>query len=572
MKNRYHLLLILLWLAIGTCLRFWRLASLPPWTDECATIVFSLGNSFRTVPLNQVISSDVLLQPLQSIPSIGINAVIEHLFNESTHPPVYFVLSHFWMKWFSPIGELASIWAARSLSAVFGIVSIPAMFGFGYLAFRSKLVGQMAAAMMAVSPYTIFLARDARHYTLAILLAIASLCCLVKAIQTIYRQQSLPLWVIFAWVVINTLGVATHYFFTLTLCAEGFVLLRYIWHKSKQKALIQPNLWRIWVVAIGTLMGCLVWIPALQSIPGNELTTWVASSNPHVRWLEPIGRLLLWILSMLLLLPSAFTNLPMMIVIVSGVVTLLFLVWSLPHLVNGLKVQQHNPDTHLAIQILMRYVIVAIALCLCFTYGLGMDLTLAARFQFICVPAIILLLSASLAGCWQQVQNFNPHQQKFLRVVNGKLVVSIIWLMSMFGGVTATWNLGYLQNQRPDLLASVIQEASQLNVLIATTHLHHGQTGRMMGLAWQFPHLPAKNLQFFLAHRDLESKNYTKSMQVFYEQLTKIPRPLDLWLVEFRTQVNLESQQCFPDDQYRKSAGEYSYKLYHCNVQNNGKY
>ncbi len=561
MKNRYHLLLMLLWLAIGTYLRFWRLTSLPPWTDECATIVFSLGNSFRTVPLNQVISSDVLLQPLQPIPTVGINAVIQHLLNESTHPPVYFVLSHFWMKWLSPTGELASIWAARSLSALFGVASIPAMFSFGYLAFRSKLIGQMTAAMMAVSPYTIFLARDARHYTLVILLVIASLCCLVKAIGSIYRQQSLPLWVVFAWVIINTLGVATHYFFTLTLCAEGFVLLRQIWHNRKQKESMQPNLWRIGIVAVGTLMGCLVWIPTIQSIPGNELTTWVASSNPHVRWLEPIGRLLLWMLSMLLLLPSALTNLPVMIVIVSGVVTLLFLLWSLPHLVNGLKIQQHNPDTHLAIQILIGYVIGAIALCLCFTYGLGMDLTLAARFQFIYAPAIILLLGAALAGCWQRVQNFNQHQ-----LVNGKVAVSIIWLMAMLGGVTATWNLGYLQNQRPDLLASVIQKASQSNVLIATTHLHHGQTGRMMGLAWEFPHLPAQNVQFFLAHRNSDTQDYTQALQAFSEQLTKIPRPLDLWLVEFRTQVDLESQQCFADDQYGKSAGEYSYKLYHCKV------
>jgi uncharacterized membrane protein len=564
MKNRYHLLLILLWLAIGTCLRFWRLASLPPWTDECATIVFSLGNSFRTVPLNQVISSDVLLQPLQSISTVGINAVIEHLFNESTHPPVYFVLSHFWMKWFSPIGELTSIWVARSLSALFGVVSIPAMFGFGYLAFRSKLVGQMAAAMMAVSPYTIFLARDARHYTLVILLVIASLCCFVKAIQTIHRQQSLPLWVVFVWVLINTLGVATHYFFALTLCAEGLVLLGQIWHKSKQKEPIKPNFWRICIAAVGTLMGCLVWIPTLQSIPGNELTTWVASSNPHVRWLEPIGRLLLWMLSMLLLLPSALANLPVAIVIVSGVVTLLFLLWSLPDLVNGLKIQQQNPETDLAIQILIGYVIVAIALCLCFTYGLGMDLTLAARFQFICAPAIILLLGAALAGCWQQVQNLNPHQQKFWLMVNGKVIVSIIWLMAMFGGVIATWNLGYLQNQRPDILASVIQKASQSNVLIATTHLHHGQTGRMMGLAWEFRYLPNENLQFFMAAKDSESKTYTQAMQVFQEKLIEIPRPLDLWLVEFRTQVDLESQHCIIDNQYGKSAGEYSYKLYHC--------
>ncbi|MBH8577878.1 glycosyltransferase family 39 protein [Nostocaceae cyanobacterium CENA369] len=569
MKNRYHLLLILLWLAIGTGLRFVRLESLPPWTDECATIVFSLGNSFRSVPLNQLISSDVLLQPLQAISTVGINAVIEHLLDESTHPPVYFVLSHFWMKLFSPPGEVTSIWVARSLSAFFGVVSIPAMFGFGYLTFRSKLVGQMAAAMMAVSPFAVFLAREARHYTLVILLIIASLCCFVKAIQTIHRQQSLPIWVVLAWVTINSLGIATHYFFALTLCAQGFVLLWQIWVQANQTTFVyvRNNWWRIWIVVVGTLIGCLVWIPVLKSIPGNELTTWVASSNPHIRWLEPIGRLLLWTMSMLLLLPSAITNLPLAIVIVSGVVTLLFLLWSLPHLLFGLKIQQQHPDTNLAIQIFSGYLVGAIALCLGFTYGLKMDLTLAARFQFVCVPPIILLLGAALAGRWNQVKNFNQHKQKFSLFVNGKVAVSIILLMAVLGGVTVVWNLGYLQNQRPDLLASLIQRVSPHKVLIATTHLHHGQTGRMMGLAWELQNRPAQDLQFFLARQDSKTKDYTQAIQVFSQQLTQIPRPLDLWLVEFRTQIDLQSQQCFPDTQYGKSAGEYSYKLYHCAAQ-----
>jgi uncharacterized membrane protein len=568
MNNRSHLLLMLLWLCIATSLRFVRLASLPPWTDECATIVFSLGNSFHTVPLNQAISSDVLLHPLQPIPTTGISAVIEHLFDESNHPPVYFVLAHFWMKMFSPTGEIASIWVARSLSALLGVASIPAMFGFGYLAFRSKLVGQMAAGMMAVSPYTVFLGREARHYTLAILLVIASLCCLVKAIQTIHHQQSLPMWVVLAWVTVNSLGVATHYFFTLTLGAEGFVLLWQIWLKSKQNHPVQHNWWRIWIVAMATLIGCLIWIPTLQNIPGSDLTSWVAGSNPQVRCLEPIGRLLLWTMSMLLLLPSTLTNLPMVIVVVSGVVTLLFLFWSLPKLTYGLKIQQQYPDSHLAIQILSMYVIGAIVLCLCFTYGLGMDLTLAARFQFFYAPAVILLLGAAFAGCWNQVQNLNHHKQKFWFLVNGKVAVSLIWLMAVLGGVTVAWNLGYLQNQRPDVLASIIQKASPGNVLIATNHLHHGQTGRMMGLAWEFQHQPDKKLQFFLAHKDSETKTYTHALQVFQEKLTEIPRPLDLWLVEFRTQVDLESQHCVPDNQYGKSAGEYSYKLYHCFIQN----
>jgi uncharacterized membrane protein len=559
MKNRSHLLLMLLWLAIGTSLRFLRLESLPPWTDECATLVFSLGNSFRTVPLNQIISSDVLLQPLQLNPASGVNSVLEHLLNESTHPPVYFVLAHFWMKMFSHPGELASIWVARSLSAFFGVISIPAMFGFGYLTFRSKLIAQMAAAMMAVSPYTIFLAREARHYTLGMLLVIASVCCFVKAIQFIYRQKSLPVCLILTWVAINSLGIATHYFFTFTLCAQGFVIL---WQILKKRVSIKANWQRLLMVAVGTLMGFIVWIPTLQRIPGSDLTSWVTSSNSYTRWLEPLGRLVLWITSMLLLLPSAPTILPLLIIIISGIATLLFLLWSLPHLMSGLKMQQQDFDNYLAIQILRDYVFSAIAFCLFFTYILKKDVTLAARFQFFYAPAIILLLGVALAGCWQKRQN----QQKFWFSVNGKVAVIIIWLMAALGNITVAWNLGYLQNQRPDILANIIHQVSPNQVLIATTHLHHGQTGRMMGLAWEFQDLPAKNLQFFLARKDSDPNTYNQALQLFQEQLTKITRPFDLWLVGFRNQVDLESQHCIRDQQYGRFAGEYSYKVYHCNT------
>jgi len=49
--------------------------------------------------------------------------------------------------------------AARSLSSL-GAASIPAVYGVLF-AFRSRLVSQLAAAIMAVSPYGIFLAQHA---------------------------------------------------------------------------------------------------------------------------------------------------------------------------------------------------------------------------------------------------------------------------------------------------------------------------------------------------------------------------------------------------------------------------
>ncbi len=48
----FHPLLLLIWIAIGTVLRFTNLAEKPPSTIEIATLVFSLGNSLQTIPLD----------------------------------------------------------------------------------------------------------------------------------------------------------------------------------------------------------------------------------------------------------------------------------------------------------------------------------------------------------------------------------------------------------------------------------------------------------------------------------------------------------------------------------------
>jgi uncharacterized membrane protein len=307
---------------------------------------------------------------------------------------------------------------------------------------------------------------------------------------------------------------------------------------------------------------------------------------------------------MVLLLPSGVTIIPTWIVVISGLVTIIFLVSILPSIVRGFQLQQQNPDTRLALQVLGGYIISAIALCFAFTYGLGMDLTLGARFQFVYFPAIIAWLGVIIAGVWEsnqlenkesvsqkrQIDNkiwnnffrlptfisqmigrlsvFHPSDSQHLRE-KGKTVVICIWLMGLLGGLTVIGNLGYLQNHRPDILAPIIQQGSHSPILIATTHKHHGQTGRMMGLAWEFKRLEAinstaKESKFFLAHRDPTTSTYTDAVEVFQKTLSQVQRPLDLWLVDFRASVDLESQECFADGQYRGWAGEYKYKLYRC--------
>lgn len=555
----FHLLLLLLWLIIGLGLRLTNLTAKPPWTDEFSTLVFSLGNSFLPVPLDKVITPDVLLQPLQPQATAKIQDVWLHLSQETNHPPFYFFLGHWWMQLFPTSAGMVSLWGARSLAAIFGAVSIPAMYAWGWLTFRSRLVGHLAAAMMAVSPFGIFLAQEARHYTLAILWVIASFACLVVAARHIHSQTQLPVFLVISWVVINALGIATHYFFALTLLTEALVIIFIVWHQSrttgKFSVLFSSFFQRIYIVAAGTFVAGLVWLPVfLQNSYGSKLTEWIQQPRVGIAWISPIFQAFAAWLTMFYLLPVEAPQVG--IVIASGLVMLIFFIWALPILIKGWKVQLQRGENPLITQTVAGLVVAAVAIFFIFTYFLGIDLTRGARYNFVYFPAVIVLLGASLAVCWDDV---SIGKWK----ITGKQAVILMWVMGFFSAVTVVCNLGYQKYYRPDLFVDLIEKTSPGQVLIATTQITHVHIGEMMGIAREFKmqNLPGSSFLFLLAHQDQDPNTSTIALD---STLKNLPRPFDLWLVNFHAPIAEEVKKCDAETEELPAINGYVYKLYHC--------
>jgi uncharacterized membrane protein len=576
----FHWLLLFGWITIGSGIRFINLDAKPPWSDEFATLVFSLGNSFRTVPIDRAIALDTLLQPLQPRPTASLGDVFHNLMTESTHPPVYFLLNHLWLQLFPTDEGLVSLWAARALSAILGVVAIPAIFSLGWLAFRSRLVGQIAAAIMAVSPYGIYQAQEPRHYTLAILIIIASLSCFVIATRYLESRKSIPLWLICTWIGINTLGIAVHYFFVLTLCAEAIVLLaaifRQLINSSRGAQLCAPAFYSpLIAVAIGTIAGGLIWLPFLQNIPDNQMTDWIYRSSPFGSLLESTARFLAWMISMLWLLPIEGVSQP--IARICGAIVVAFLFWTLPILISGWKIQLERSPSRRGMQVLGGFVLAAIALFLMITYALGADLTIASRYHFVYFPAGIVVVSAALAICWDSDRLLNStgvnwyfrHKTrlKFLQT-RGKIAVGLIWLLGCLGALTVTFNFGYQKIERPDLLVPIMQQRSHNPILIATAYYTYGQVRELMTLGWQFKHLYGSqaNAPLFLLARQERTSN--RAIETLDRTIAQLPKPLDLWVVNFsgaRNHLNKgNNQSCVPDSQHRPRANGYRAQLFHC--------
>ncbi|MGB5593091.1 MAG: glycosyltransferase [Crocosphaera sp.] len=566
-----------LWMVIGGILRFTNLTAKPPWTDEFATMVFSLGNDFRSVPLNQVISLDTLLQPLRVNGDAGIGDVVSLLLQEDNHPPLYFVLVHLWVKLFPNLGEYVDVWVMRSLPAFLGVLSIPGVYFLGKIAFRSRLVGQISAALMAVSAYGIFLAQEARHYTLAILFVIASLICLIIALQHLYQQTILPLWLVFVWVLINSFGLSVHYFFCLTLVSEAITLgiLSYAEFKQNSSGLVKRNLIRILAVILGTTTTGLIWMFVV--IPqgyGNNMITWIHPLSHILYAISPPFQLLAVWVPMLSLLPVESDSIP--IVIISGLILLLFFIWFIPYFIRGIKKGLKFNQFRLGMLILITFISGVISLFLIITYVIGLDLTRAARYSFTYFPAVMVLVSASLAIMWHEIkpENQQLQQQKTVNPLillqkiydklncNGKLAFYAVWFMGFLGAVTVIINLGYQKYYRPEQFISVIKETTSQPVLIATTHKSLVQVGEMMGIGLELKKKnELENVSFLLVSQTLE--NSPQATKTLTETVATISDPLEVWTVNFNAPIELDN--CKIDSKKYPYIDGYGYQRYMCN-------
>ncbi|MBD3882501.1 glycosyltransferase [Phormidium tenue FACHB-886] len=571
----FHPSLLLLWVGIGAIVRFTHLTAKPPWTDEFATLVFGLGHSFESVPLDRPISLGELMQPLQ-LPPAGAGGVLRYLLSEDVHPPFYFVVANAWMRWFSADSGLVSLGLARSLPAWLGVASIPAMFGLSWLLLRSIVVSQLAAAMMALSPFGVYLAQEARHYTIGILWVIASLCCFVVAVQRLQQRRVLPLGVALVWIGVNGLGIATHYFFMISLAAMT-IALAVIAVRQAQSDSLEKNLsglarwslftsaaWRrIGLVMLGTAIAGAVWLPVLKDVRSREITQWIQNDQPF-GWLDlinPIVQSIAAWATMLVLLPLEADSLA--VAIGAGVVMVAFIVWAVPKLYRGLRSQWEGAGGW-SVQAIVSVVIGAIALFFLISYGLRTDLTRGARYSFVYFPAVVLLLGVSLAGLWQGLPVSKLGEA--IAGKRGKTAVLIVLLFALVSSFTVVNNLGYRKYYRPDVLVPLMQSRSQNPVWIVTTYQTLVQTGEMMGLGWQFLQNSAgTSPQFLLARERQNSCEADCAATVVLQQaVAQHQQAIDLWLVNFHAPVALE-KRCVLDEQARPYASGYGYRLYHCN-------
>ncbi len=560
-NNRwFHPGLLLLWVGLGILFRFTGLGDKSASSIEISTLVFSLGHGLKNIPLDQIISTDILLSPLRFETASQPADVVDHLFTESNHPPLYFLLNHFWMQLFSIDGELVSLTVARSLSSILGVLSIPAIFSLSYFAFGSLIFAQITAALMAISPYGIYLSQEARHYTITILWIIASLGYLVKAIRSLEGEKTLSIIQVMGWIIVNGLGIASHYFFIVFLGAEGLVLGGFWLKDWRNKLGVFRTAWlRIYAVIFGTLISGLVWIPILKNLPNDQLTEWIATEFNGLGFIEPLFRLFAWLITQIFILPVEGT--PIIITVFSALILLTVLVWMSPGIIEGIRLNLKSSETQMETKIFGGIFISVMALFLIIIYGLQKDISLAARYQFVYFPVFMLILGSGLGVIWKQPEMLNYSWVSLPPILqaNGKKIVIVTLIMGCLGALTVGGNYGFQKSQQSDRLASYIINQAKTPAIIAMTKITHAETRSLMGLGLEFKRQQAENLPEFML-----VKKTDHPASALATALTKVQRPFELWRVNLKDNTDFTQFRCQEDPRPQPKFNGYRYQRYYC--------
>ena len=142
-----------------------RLKALPNWVAPALILLLALGlRLFRLAEANLWWDEALAIWGVRK----GLAGVTVWTAGD-VHPPLYFWSLWSWVQLF---GE--SPWAMRSLSVLFGVLTVAAVYGLGTL-IAGRRLGNLAALLTALARFHVWWSQEMRMYVLAGLLGVLSL-------------------------------------------------------------------------------------------------------------------------------------------------------------------------------------------------------------------------------------------------------------------------------------------------------------------------------------------------------------------------------------------------------------
>ncbi|UKO98240.1 glycosyltransferase family 39 protein [Nostoc sp. UHCC 0870] len=536
-------------IALGAVLRFWHLDLKPLWMDEVITAIFSLGKNYHDLPLDVVFTLNRIPDIFTFQPGVSCIQIANNIATQSTHPPLFFCGMYRWME---SIQLLGNDWVTklRSLPVLFGIAAIVGMYGVNCIAF-SPTSGIIAALLMAVSPFAVYLSQEARHYTLPMFLITLSLL-LIMEIQRDILQGRVRFWCWFLWVVISIFGFYSHYFFILAFIAEIATLSILIYWSEFQK--IRILLYLI-ISSISVFICFMPWVLiTLNHAQGSE-TNWLPNTNIITPFYHTIISLVLMIIS----LPLESQSL--MIMIICGSLMLIFAIWAGLIIFKGLEQLLLQDKTYFPTLTLISFTSFILLQCFAIAYLSGKDITAVPRYSFIYYPSVCSLLAASI--CHSQKINIKSKKQALVFIFVGLVSSTFI-----------VYNFVFQKPFMPEKVALNMNLEPSLPLMLVVTYESYQDVA--LGLSFA---LALEKIRSQISESDnFVALKKSPSLPAIWTKISQlsitIKSHFNLWIVapgirrrDYPQKLILSGNTCIIDTNKHYRIG-IPYQLYRCSVCN----
>jgi hypothetical protein len=213
-----------------------------PWAALAVAVAVAAGVVARFVADSHLWLDEALTVNIAGLP---ISQIPEALRQDGS-PPLYYVILHSWMEVFGT-GTIA----VRALSGLFSVACLPLAWRVG-----RRVGGHTVAAsflvLLALSPFAVQYATEARMYSMTMLLVLTGGLALTNLLE---RPSSLALSAAVA--LITGALLLTHYYALYTVAAVGLVLLWHAWRGEERAAARRAFL----SMVAGSLL-LLPWVPS----------------------------------------------------------------------------------------------------------------------------------------------------------------------------------------------------------------------------------------------------------------------------------------------------------------------
>jgi uncharacterized membrane protein len=272
-------------LLLGVFFRVVHLGDRVYWADEVTTSLrvagYTKAEAIEQLADGQPRSVADLQRYQQLNPSKGWSDTLSALSRSPEHAPLYFLLARLWSHRFG-----SSIVAIRSLSVLLSLLALPCLYALAQELFGNPAIAQLATGLLAVSPFFVAYAQEARPYSLWLLLLLLNGLLLLRSLRHSTRLN----WL--GYTLSATLMLYTSLLSALVLLGQGLYVFS---HES----------WRLTTRSCRFLLAGLAAL--LLFVPWLWVMYWHWTSlQANTRWMRESMHLLLrlavWFYSLVLLL------------------------------------------------------------------------------------------------------------------------------------------------------------------------------------------------------------------------------------------------------------------------------